>query len=487
MKRFILACSFLVSSLMSAQNSFEVTNSVQVKNEGCQLTKLSLLLPVPEDNPYQSVSRLSEGDAEKLVASNTGNTYIRKVWYNNLPSVGSTLTFGEAFDVTLFPMQIDLDQIDQIYPYDKNSDLYQCYTRSDGEFINTANSTIVRISDQLWKEAAEEIIPYARLAYEYVASHYRYLNPNTGLHPLNKLLSDGGGDCGNLTTIYVNLLRAKGIPSRHVTTVRPDGSYHIWADFYLQNWGWIPVDVNMKLDYPDGDYFGWCRGDGIVMSLDINHQVEFEAGQTYTLALLQNFAWWYWYSSSLSQNPISIKHIVTSKEVTPKRTFTIGKLESRQVAVHWTANTYACGYHLSVRRFGSDDVIESVDLGPDVLTYTFENLTPQTSYLLTCEPQRKTDNLLTTLGEYEVIVTTPESPAANEAVEACSSVCAVPGGIELNLRQASDIAVYTTEGRLAYKEITSAGIHTIHLNAGIYILVSTDSTGKISRSKISVR
>ncbi|UQT32617.1 transglutaminase-like domain-containing protein [Parabacteroides distasonis] len=47
-------------------------------------------------------------------------------------------------------------------------------------------------------------------------------------------------------------MRAKKIPAKHIVTVRPDGSHHVWADFYLERYGWIPVDVNARLVDPRG-------------------------------------------------------------------------------------------------------------------------------------------------------------------------------------------------------------------------------------------
>ena len=487
MKRCLLACLLFAGTLTLAQNSYEVTNSAQVKNEGCQLTKLVILLPVPESNPYQVVTRFSEGDADKLVSPNTQSTYLRKIWESNLPAAGTAQTLSEEMDITLFPMRIDFKQIDQLYPYDQRSEEYIRYTASDGVYINTANPTIVRISNELWQEADGNILSYARLAYEYVASHFRYLNPLTGLHPLSKLLSDGGGDCGNLATIYINLLRAKGIPARHITTVRPDGTYHVWADFYLQNWGWIPVDVNMKLDDPNGDYFGWCKGDGIVMNMDINHQVEYEIGKTATALLLQSYYYWFWYSSSNMENPISSTHIVNSKNVTPIRTFKRGEVSHRHISANWTANTYATGYRLAIRESGQDEVLQSVDLDPTALTYTFKDLTPETPYVMTFEALRKVDNLITTMNKIEMVVITMESPAANEGIETSPVVKTHTAGIELNLADVSKLVVLTADGRAVHQGSYSAGSHQVPLKPGIYFVVLTDTKGTATRCKVCVQ
>ncbi len=65
------------------------------------------------------------------------------------------------------------------------------------------------------------------------------------------VIERGTGSCSEYTFAYVALSRAVGIPARYVgaMVVRGEASsidraYHRWAEIYLPNVGWIPVDVN---------------------------------------------------------------------------------------------------------------------------------------------------------------------------------------------------------------------------------------------------
>lgn len=40
-------------------------------------------------------------------------------------------------------------------------------------------------------------------------------------------------------------MRNLGVPTRFVTGIIYKGSYHAWAEFYLRDVGWIPVDPLM--------------------------------------------------------------------------------------------------------------------------------------------------------------------------------------------------------------------------------------------------
>ena len=43
----------------------------------------------------------------------------------------------------------------------------------------------------------------------------------------------------------------------------------MWAEFYLENYGWIPVDVTYKNLNPTGDFFGKYDGNGIVVTREV--------------------------------------------------------------------------------------------------------------------------------------------------------------------------------------------------------------------------
>lgn len=294
-KRLLFVVFVCISSFcIQAQKHYQIKNSVIIQNTDVALSKLLLILPVPQSDSYQTVSGFSHSAGEILTSSNPENTYLRYEISSNLPGKGDSLILSESFDVTLHPIQIDFNQFKTLYPYNTGSEIYKTYTGKSGDLVDPENTRIQEIGDSLWQHSNNRIIDYARQCYEYVAKNYSYLNPNTGLHKLTDILAAGGGDCGNLSSVYISLLRYKKIPSRHIVTVRPDGTYHVWADFYLEKHRWIPVDVTMKLDHPEGNYFGYCCGDGFVVSKGVNLPVQFKPGEVYTTPMLQTYCLWWW-------------------------------------------------------------------------------------------------------------------------------------------------------------------------------------------------
>lgn len=152
----------------------------------------------------------------------------------------------------------------KVEAYDKNSEIYKKYT---GETENTVITPGIR------QKAAEilgdETNPYlqARLIYRYIVENIRYgltpHNANEALkHPTSVFVHDEGyGDCGAHAIYFTALCRAVGIPARSTggnELIVPGGSGHIWAEYYIPGYGWIPVDPSL----------------GVVVSLSRNTDVE---------------------------------------------------------------------------------------------------------------------------------------------------------------------------------------------------------------------
>ena len=76
---------------------------------------------------------------------------------------------------------------------------------------------------------------------------------------LDDILNNGGATCGGLSSVYISILRNNGIPARFMTggTVHESGIFggHVWTEFYLENYGWIPVDPSAFTS--TGYFFGF--------------------------------------------------------------------------------------------------------------------------------------------------------------------------------------------------------------------------------------
>ncbi len=280
------SCVFIflfVSLSVFSQSEIDFTNKVTFTKTGNMSgVRLVTMLPAPVTNEYQEI-RMLASSAGTFVDVNAAN----KVLLYDGSYEGKYLSVYESFKYKTKRVKIDFNDTSKknictgVNPRD--------YLESDGYYINTANNTIQSIGNQLWNQSTD-ILDYARRCYEYVAANYSYINGSW--RSLAKILQEGGGECGDFTTLFVNLMRYKGIPARHNMGVWVDGGYHVWPDFYHEDYGWIPLDPTFKNSNPRGDFFGKYDGNLIILSQGLTTFSYDKIGLQNDP--LQTFCYWYW-------------------------------------------------------------------------------------------------------------------------------------------------------------------------------------------------
>ncbi len=274
---------------------YRITFKFTLVNRGVNLTKLHVALPYPDTtlSRYQKVSNINMPAGWQKKRSSNGEYHAKLIVDGrNLPAVGQTKSYSYTFDVELYGMKAS-GSMNKKYTATLNSGNRQ-YLGNDHPYIDKNNATIRSISNTLWSQSKNNPLIYAKKAYEYVGSNYRYLNAYTGLHPVSTILRNNGGDCGNLSSLFISLMQARNIPARHLVAVSPRQNYHAWAEFYLDKVGWVPVDVTYKNKNRNGDYFGNYNISTahIVLHKRLNMSVIDINGRNFISPILQSYLWW---------------------------------------------------------------------------------------------------------------------------------------------------------------------------------------------------
>jgi transglutaminase-like putative cysteine protease len=131
----------------------------------------------------------------------------------------------------------------------------------------------------LSRRAGETDLTLGYRVYRSTAMGLQYTS-HTGAETASQVCSRGSGACGGLSTVFVAVMRANGVPARAIygrylknstpfTTL--DETIHVRAEFFAEGVGWIPVDVAAATapDRNPDDFFGQDAGNLMVMHFDL--------------------------------------------------------------------------------------------------------------------------------------------------------------------------------------------------------------------------
>lgn len=129
------------------------------------------------------------------------------------------------------------------WTYDTDRRLYRVYTAPDP----AVPSDDVGIIEAARSAAGRERNPYliARNAYRFLLTQMTYDQKSSAKNVIDAFIS-ASGDSSDYSLLLCAMLRSLGIPARPVTGVLVTDARrttnHMWAEFYLEGYGWVPVD-----------------------------------------------------------------------------------------------------------------------------------------------------------------------------------------------------------------------------------------------------
>ena len=135
--------------------------------------------------------------------------------------------------------------LENIKPYDTNGDLYKKYTAFEAPHI-------IRLDSLANAIVGDETNPFrqSEMVYDWIVSRYPWAGAreySTIACMPEYVLEQNHGDCGQVSLLYISLMRSLGVPVRWESGwVTPVGqeNLHDWAEVYFEGVGWVPVDCS---------------------------------------------------------------------------------------------------------------------------------------------------------------------------------------------------------------------------------------------------
>ncbi len=277
---------------------YSIEYTVSIKNQGFSPTDIRLYLPVPSEWDAQkdlTITQISPEPKSNEADKKSGN--VMAYWkLSGTPKKNASENFTLQFSLTAYETITNIDPA-AIQPYKTDSEEYKAYTKAE-KYIEVGDPKIIQLADQL---AGDETNPYlqAKTFYDYIVKNAHYKLLGKGLNGAKYLLDTGNGECGDYSALFIALSRAKGIPARPVVgywAISGNDQTHVWAEFYLEGIGWIPVDATIGQQSADKNayYFGNMDNQRVVLSKGYNTTLVPAGPDGYIAPILQVPMWWFW-------------------------------------------------------------------------------------------------------------------------------------------------------------------------------------------------
>lgn len=232
--------------------SYVGTTSLDIPREELPVNgTLKVWLPVPIESGSQTNVTILTVEPADYVKSSTGIDADIGLVYLEIPLIEITdpvLSISAPYRFVQHEQRFVIDP-EKVLPYNTSSPDYQEYTGS---------SKNIEVSPEIYEKAlsivGDETNPYLqaeKIYREIVTTHpyshapHMWLDAN-GIPESRYVFETGIGDCATQSMYFAALCRSLGIPARATggyQMIEGTPGTHIWAEFYLEGYGWIPVDV----------------------------------------------------------------------------------------------------------------------------------------------------------------------------------------------------------------------------------------------------
>lgn len=224
----------------------KVVYTQQIKNFGPnEVTSVDFHLAIPTNRYNQRIDNMSFNLEPKEHITDRWGQKTAHYHFKNIKAGETRLvemtTEATTWDVRYFIFPEEVGSLDEI-----PENIRGKYLENNEKFQYNHET----IRKALEKSVGNETNPYwmVRRIFNYIIENM-YYEMSGGWNTAPTVLERGNGSCSEYTFVFISMCRAAGIPARYVGSVvvrgdeaSMDDVFHRWAEVYIPNFGWIPVD-----------------------------------------------------------------------------------------------------------------------------------------------------------------------------------------------------------------------------------------------------
>lgn len=245
---------------------FDFTYEVRIPQLLPEAKSLRVWIPLPRTDKYQSVSGFKITSPVPYIRrsdSEYGNAYL----FLDVPASNGAnpIEVKLQFRVDRREHAVRLDGAPVSGAVEEPNDATPLSRYLKPDHLVPTDGVIAQLAAEQTK-GRQTAIEKARAIYNYVVSTMRYDKSGEGWGRGDAIwaCTSKRGNCTDFHSLFIGMLRHAGIPARFeigfpLPADQHEGNipgYHCWAEFYVEPYGWIPVDASEAWKHPEKrDYF----------------------------------------------------------------------------------------------------------------------------------------------------------------------------------------------------------------------------------------
>jgi transglutaminase-like putative cysteine protease len=363
----MVAATGTVPASTSTGTSFRIKYTVTIVTMNSTMDRLQVYLPVPREWDSQEAVQI-EQISPKPTSVDEDHDYGNKMAYFQLFDIprGQSLDFTIQYSFTFHEIHTHVDPA-KVGQYNASDPTYIKYAKQRPD-------DNVESDDPAIQKAASEIVgketnPYlkAKLVYNWLVENIRYEFPSPW--GAKETYLKRAGDCGKYTALFCAMAISQGIPCRPIAGLQFSAPFphtysskgnpadvnaygmHVYAEFFLPNYGWIPVDATFGRGTGKPDrYFGDTWDAFLINSKGYGIWTVPPISDIGKLSTLQLYAYWFWGKANAYDDYFT--YTVDKVSVTPTTTVTGAQTGTEATLTTTQPSTSTSGGSVSILLIG---------------------------------------------------------------------------------------------------------------------------------------
>jgi transglutaminase-like putative cysteine protease len=219
-----------------------------------------LFLPIPESDEYQEVSDL------RIKSAYPYSVYKEPEYGNSILKIRLSKEIPPVLELNL-----NLAVKRKAYSFKANHTTKESKISQNNLKRFLLPDRLVPIDGKIALEAQKVVqekmseMQKAKTIYDYIVGTVEYDKSGTGWGRGDAIYACDvrKGNCTDFHSLFIGMARASGIPTRFVMgfplpealTQGELPGYHCWAEFYVEEFGWVPVDASEAQKHPEKKEF----------------------------------------------------------------------------------------------------------------------------------------------------------------------------------------------------------------------------------------